>query len=251
MRVLSGIFTTLFKPAKGVDSLGDALKWLWIPLVIILATTVVAKAVVATPMSVVAQKEAADAALRQSFEQMPEADRAQVEKDMAENNVIETAGTIANTAAIVFGVVGSLFALLYIATFFFVAARTWAMSVKYTSLLSIAGLSLVPHMFRNVIQTIYMASTGIWLQHQGLGALVAPKDALTAPSAFYAVLAQVDVWIVWGVLILFGALMSKTVGLEKKRAVAGILAFVAITGIAQAVPTIITGVFMGAAGGGM
>ena len=73
MRVLSGIFTTLFKPAKGVDALGDALKWLWIPLVIVLATTVVAKAVVATPMSVAAQKEATDAAIKQSFEQMPEA----------------------------------------------------------------------------------------------------------------------------------------------------------------------------------
>ena len=147
-----------------------------------------------------------------------------------------------------FGVVGALFAFLYIATFFFVAARTWALPVKYTSLLSIAGLSLVPHMIRNVIQTLYMASTGIWLQHQGLGALVAPKDAMTAPSAFYAVLAQVDLWIIWGVLILFGALLSKTVGLEKKRAVAGILAFVAITGIAQAVPTIIAGLFMSGSG---
>lgn len=248
MRVLSGIFTTLFKPAKGVDLLGDALKWLWIPLVIVLATTVVAKAVVATPMSVAAQKEATDAAIKQSFEQMPEAERAQAERELADSGALEAAGTIANTAAIVFGVVGSLFAFLYIATFFFVAARTWALPVKYTSLLSIAGLSLVPHMIRNVIQTMYMASTGIWLQYQGLGALVAPKDALTAPSAFYAVLAQVDLWIVWGVLILFGVLLSKTVGLEKKRAVAGILAFVAITGIAQAVPVIVTGVFMGASG---
>ncbi len=82
--------------------------------------------------------------------------------------------------------VGAFFALLYIATFFFVAAKTWAMPVKYSSLLSIAGLALVPHTIRNVIQTIYMASTGVWLQHAGLGALVAPKDALTAPSAFYA-----------------------------------------------------------------
>ncbi len=248
MRVLSGIFTALFKPAKGIDSLGDALKWLWIPLAIVLALSVVGKAVVATPMSVVANQEAQKAAIEKSFEDMPEADRAQAEKELADSGLMEASTSIANTAAIVFGVVGAFFALLYIATFFFVAAKTWAMPVKYSSLLSIAGLALVPHTIRNVIQTIYMASTGVWLQHAGLGALVAPKDALTAPSAFYAILSQVDLWVIWGIVILFGALMSKTVGLEKKRAVAGVLAFVAITGIIQAVPTIIAGAFMSGSG---
>lgn len=250
MRVLSGIFTTLFRPAKGVDSLGDALKWLWIPLVIILATSVVGKAIVATPMQSAATQKAADATLKAQLDQMPEADRAQFEKDMGEGGTIETVSTIANTAAIVFGVVGSLFALLYIATFFFVAAKTWALPVKYTALLSIAGLALLPHTIRNVIQTIYMASTGVWLQHAGLGALVAPKDMMTAPSAFYAILSQIDLWVIWGVVILFGALMSKVVGIEKKRAVAAVLAFVVITGVAQAVPTIVTGVFMGGSSGG-
>jgi hypothetical protein len=245
MRVLSGIFTSLFRPARGIDSLGDALKWLWIPLAIILATSVVAKAVVATPMQTVATQEATDAALKAQLDQMPEADRAQVEKDMGEGGVVDAVSSIANTAAIVFGVVGAFAALLYVATFFFVAAKTWAMPVKYTSLLSIAGLALLPHAMRNVIQTIYMTSTGVWLQHAGLGALVAPKDIMTAPSAPYAVLSQIDLWVVWGIVILFGAMLSKTVGLEKKRAVAAVLAFVVITGVMQAVPTIVTGVFMG------
>lgn len=250
MRVLSGVFTSLFRPAKGVDSLGNALKWLWIPLVIILATSVVVKAVVATPMQTAATQEANDAEMKAQLEQMPEEDRAQLEKNLGEGGGLETISSIANTAAIVFGVVGSFFALLYIATFFFVAAKTWALPVKYTSMLSIAGIALLPHAVRNVIQTVYMASTGVWLQHSGLGALVAPKTLLSPPSAFYAILSQIDLWVIWGVLVLFGALMSTVVGIDKKRAVAAVLAFVVITGVAQAVPTIVTGVFMGGGSGG-
>ena len=49
--------------------------------------------------------------------------------------------------------------------------------------------------------------------------------------------------------ILFGALLSRTVGIGRKRAVTGIVTFVAITGILQAVPTLVTGVFLGATRG--
>lgn len=244
MHVISGILTAMFKPGKGVDALQGSLKYLWIALAAVLVLSVVGKAVVASPMSIKASQEAADAALEEQMKTMPAEERAQLEKDMEQFGGMDAVSGVANTAAIVFGIVGALVALLYVGTFFFVAAKTWGNSVGYPVMLSVAGLSLLPHAIRNVGQAIYMSATGVLLQHPGLGALVAPKDAMTPPSAAYAVLSQIDIWVVWGVFILFGALMSKTVGLEKKRAVAGVTVFVVVTGLFQAIPTIISGAFM-------
>lgn len=249
MQAFSSIVTALFRPAKGVDGAGAAIKWLWVPLAILLVASVVGKALVASPMQATAQQEAAQAAIQEQMKDLPKEEQAKFEQDMEAGGGLDTAMSIASTAAIVFGVVGSLIAILYVGTFFFVAAKTWANPVKFTSMLSVASLMFVPHAIRNIIQAVYMSSTGIWLQHAGLGALVAPKDLLTPPSAAYAVLSQIDLWVLWGLFILFGALLSTTIGFQKKRALTAMAAFVIITGLAQAVPTIVSGVFMGAGGG--
>jgi hypothetical protein len=85
----------------------------------------------------------------------------------------------------------------------------------------------------------------VFLQHAGLGALVAPTDPTQAPGAAYAVLAQIDIWVVWGLAILFTALLSSAVGFERKRAITAMLTFVGITGVLQALPTLVAGAFMG------
>lgn len=248
MQALSSIMTALFRPAKGVDGAGKAITWLWVPLAALLVLSVVGKAVVATPLQSAVQREQAQEQIEQTMKDMPEADRAQFEKDMAEGGGLDAAMGIANTAAIVFGIVGSVLAILFVATFFLVAAKTWANPVKLPVMLSVAGLMFVPHALRNILQAVYMAATGIWLQHPGLGALVAPKDAMTAPSVAYAFLSQIDLWVVWGIAILFFALQSETVAFPRKRAVTATVAFVVITALAMAVPTIVSGVFLNAAG---
>lgn len=249
MPAFSSIVTALFRPAKGVDGAGAAIKWLWVPLAILLVVSVVGKAIVASPMQAAVQQEVAQATIQEQMKDLPKEEQATFEQQMATGGELDTAMNIASTAAIVFGVVGALVAILYVGTFFFVAAKTWANPVKFTSMLSVASLMFVPHAIRNIIQAIYMSSTGIWLQHAGLGALVSPKDPMTPPSAAYAVLSQIDLWVVWGLFILFGALLSTTIGFQKKRALTAMAAFIVITGLAQAVPTVVSGVFMGAAGG--
>jgi hypothetical protein len=188
------------------------------------------------------------------MESWPEEQRRQYERDMAqfegemgieEGGAMQAANSIAATAAMVFGILGAAVAILYIATFFFVAAKTWANPVGYTTMLTAAALSLVPHAIRNIIQAAYMGANGVFLQHAGLGALVAPTDPTQAPGAAYAVLAQIDIWVVWGLAILFTALLSSAVGFERKRAITAMLTFVGITGVLQALPTLVAGAFMG------
>jgi hypothetical protein len=229
-------------------------RWLWIPLAALLLGSVVLEVAVATPMSIEATSAQAEEMLQKEMESWPEADRVQYEKDMAaaeasgdftQADAMNAASGIASTAALVFGVLGAVVAIVYIATYFFVAAKTWANPVGYTTMLTVASLSLLPHAFRNIIQAIYMASSGVWLQHSGLGALVAPAEITDPPGAAYAILAQIDIWVIWGIAILVGALMSKTVGIERKRALTATLVFIVVTGLLQAVPTIVSGVLAG------
>jgi hypothetical protein len=251
MGTFGNVLLSLVRPAKGVDGAASVLKWLWIPLAVILLGSVAVKTLVSTPMSIEASKEVAKAELRKQAASMSDAERKDFEaatKDAEANMSSDAGSAIVSTSAMVFAVLGATMALFYIATFFFVAAKTWANPVAYSTMLSIAGLSLVPHALRNIVQTIYMSATGVWLQHPGLGAMVAPASPTDPPGLLYAVLSQVDLWIVWGLAILFGALLSETVGIGRKRAVTGMVTFIAITGILQAIPTLITGVFMGAAG---
>lgn len=255
MRAILSMFLGLIRPGKGIDGAGDAVKWLWVPLAVLLIASVAVKVSVSTPMSMEAQLAAADAAFEKQMESWPEEERKQYEKDMAAaeasgdftpQDATDMAGGIAATSALVFGVIGAALSIVYIATFFFIAAKTWANPVKYTTMLTVGALAMMPHAVRNVIQTVYMSSTGVWLQHSGLGALVAPSDILEAPGAAYALLSQIDVFVLWGLALLIGALLSKTVGIEKKRAWPAFAVFVIITGVLQAVPTLVGGLLQGA-----
>ncbi|MRR11308.1 hypothetical protein EG835_02220 [bacterium] len=255
MRPLLSILLGLVRPSKGIDGAGSALKWLWAPLTALLLLSVVAKVAIATPMSVEAVQAQVEAQMEKDMESWPEEERARYEKEMAaaeesgdftEDQAVEVATDITSVAAFVFGALGAVLAVVYITLFFFVAAKTWANPVGFTTMMSVASFSLLPHAFRNVVQAVYMAGSGVWLQHSGLGALVAPADVTQRPGAAYAVLSQIDIWVLWGLALLLGGLLSKAVGLERKRAVSAMVVFVVVTGVLQAVPTIIGGLFAGA-----
>ncbi|MHB1017196.1 MAG: hypothetical protein ACYC2X_04825 [Coriobacteriia bacterium] len=255
MRAFLTMITGLFRPGKALDGIGAAVRWMWIPLALILLASVLAKTSVAAPLEAVAMQEQADALMERQMESWPEEERAQYEKDMAEMEasgdilVDPTGGpasAIVSTAAMVFGVVGAIGALMYIAVFFFVTAKTQANPVGFPTMLTVASLSLVPHAIRNFIQAISMAASGSWIQHAGLGALVAPSEITDAPGVAYAILSQIDIWTIWGLLLLFGALLSVTVGFDRKRAVSAMVVFIAVTGLAQALPVLAQGLLMGA-----
>lgn len=257
MRALLSMLVALVRPARGLEKAGAAVKWLWIPLALVLMVSVAFKVSVATPLQLEAQMAEADAQMQAEMEKWPEEQRKEYEKAQAEGEAsgdfvapetaVEQAGGIAGVAAMVFGVLGALVAIIYIATFFFVAAKTWANPVKYTTMLTVASLSLFPHAIRNIIQAVYMGSTGTWIAHNGLGALVAPATG-EAPGIVYALLGQIDIWVLWGLALLVGALFSSVVGFQKKKLVPAFAVFIGVTAVLQAVPTLVSALFMGAAG---
>ena len=237
MKALLNILLALFRPATAVDRAGASTKWLWLPVVGILVVSAVAKAAVGAPL----QLEEVFG-LGAQFEQV-EVDGVEVPPEeivLPEGEVPVDGGVtaIAAVSAIVFGGLGALFGVLYVATFFFLAAKVWANQAGYTVMLTVAALSLVPHAIRNFIQAAYMQVTGDFLAHPGLGALVAPATPFDPPGVAYALLAQIDIWVIWGLVILAAALFSKAIGFQKKQVIAAMATFVAVTGIFGAVPSL-------------
>lgn len=255
MHALLSMFTALVRPGRGLEKAGPAAKWLWIPLALALIVSVAIKVSVATPLQLQAQMAESEAQLQAEMEKWPEEERENYKKAQAEmeasgdfvapETAADQAGGIAAVAALVFGVLGAAAAIVYIATFFFVAAKTWANPVKYTTMLTVAALSLVPHAIRNVVQALYMGSTGEWIAHSGLGALVAPPLG-EAPGIAYALLGQIDIWVLWGLAILAGALLSTAVGLQRKKLLPAFVVFIAVTAVAQSLPTLVSALLMGA-----
>ncbi len=248
MTVLKNVFVALFRPAKGVDGVAAALKWLWIPLAVLLLVSVVAKAAVATPLQLEASakliaeemaKSQTDTEAKDGEIVMPDEVEMPDEADMAAGNKIVA------TSALVFAVLGALGTMLVVAVYFFVAAKTWANPVAFSTMLSVAGLGLIPRAIGNFVQAAYMSASGVWIQHSGLGALVAPAKVSDPPGIPYAFLQQIDVWAVWGVAILGGALLAAAVGFDRKRALTSMIVFVVGSLILRAVPTIAVGALMG------
>jgi hypothetical protein len=245
MNAVKSMALGLFRPAKAIDGAAAALKWMWVPLVLVLVTSAAARAAVNTPLQFAEQQEIAQEQFKEEMASMPKEERVAFEEDqaIAEEFPAEAEG-IVSTAAMVFAVIGAVAAVAFTALFFFLAAKTWASPAAFTTMLSIASLSMVPLAFRNFVQAAYMSATSEWLRHAGLGDLVAPAQPDQAPGVLYAFLSQVDIWAIWGVAILFGALCATALGIGRKRAIAGVTTFVAIAAVVQAVPTLIAGAFM-------
>lgn len=258
MKALIGAIVALFSPARGLEKVGAAAKWLWVPLALLLLISAVIKAGVGAPLQMIQLQEQQAQLSEAQMEQMPEEEQALMKESIAEEEAVareadiveltpadDALGGVITAAGVVTGGLGAIIGLLYVATFFFIAAKTWAIPVGYTMMLTVASISLLPHAIRNFIQSAYMTATGELLAHPGLSALVAPVDLVTPPGLAYSVLQQIDAWVIWGLVVLLLALLSQTVGFNRKQAITVMIAFVVVTGILGAVPTLVGGMLMG------
>ena len=264
MKGLGSMVVALFRPKRGFDGLAVGAKWLWLLPLALLIVSAMLKAGVSTPL-VMKEQEAFIAeqmgqvtidgesamASDEPASSDSEKEKARAEAEPGSPDVVvpddqmATVSAIATTSAVVFGGIGAAVAVLFTAFFFFIAGKVAAKETRFGAFLTLASVAFVPHALRNLVQTLYMNATGIALQHEGLGALVAPADPAVAPPLSYALLSQIDIWVIWGLVILAGGLVSALAGFDRKRAWTSFGAYVAIVALLQAVPTIVSGAFMG------
>lgn len=264
MKGIGSMIVALFRPRRGFDALATGPKWLWLLPLALLVVSAMLKAGVSTPLVMKEQEAFITEQMGQvtiEGEGAPvsgeagatdaEKEKARAEAEAGSPDVVvpddqmATVSAIATTSAVVFGGIGAAVGVLFTALFFFIAGKVAAKETRFGAFLVLSSVAVVPHALRNLVQTLYMNATGIALQHEGLGALVAPADPGVAPPLSYALLSQIDIWVLWGLVILAGGLVSTLIGFEHKRAWTTFGAYVAIVVLLQAVPTIVSGAFMG------
>lgn len=243
MNVIGNALLALVRPARGIDGLGAALRWVWAVFLGLLIATVIAKVLVTTPLQLEYESAAVDEMMQADLENASDAERAMIQQEIDNMAALDTGetATIVRTASLIFGSLGAALAVLFTALFFFVAGKTSGSQASVPTMLSVAGLASVPTALRNIVQTITMAASGTWLQHQGLSSLVVPADPSQQPPALiYAFLAQIDLWALWAVLLLVGALGATAVGFTRKRAISTTLIFVTVVVIARMLPQLVS-----------
>ncbi len=83
-----------------------------------------------------------------------------------------------------------------------VAQRLWRGDARFGRLVSCASLALAPLALRDILQGVYMALTRKALLNPGLSALLAPPPRSVAGRAACALLAQVDAFMLWALVLL-------------------------------------------------
>jgi hypothetical protein len=232
------ILTTPFRPRKGFEALSGKMSWVWIPCLVFLLLTLLARVTVETPRQIAFQNAAIKAATEKATAEMqssgaPTSDvkgstgadtgDAPVPVD-GEVIVPEDAGLADSAQSVVwvsnyvFGIVSLLAGVLFTALVFFVAGKVWTVAATFRAFLSMTALAFVPYGVRDLVQSAYMTLADTYVRHPGLSSFAAPKDPLASGGIVYGLLGLADIWTAWATVLLYVGLRFG-IGLERKRAV--------------------------------
>jgi hypothetical protein len=237
------ILKTPFRPRKGFEALAGKMAWVWVPCIVFLLVALVARIAVETPRQIEFQ-DAANQAQAEKFQaemQGPgvvtdesgpadgtdtSGDAAPAKEDVAPpdseiivpdgSDVPGTDTTVAWISAFVFQTIGLLAGVLFTALLFFVAGKVSAATANYRAYLSMTALAFVPFGLRDLVQAAYMTLANAYTRLPGLSVFAAPADPWLPGGMLFGVLALVDVWTFWAVILLYAGLRHG-IGLDKKR----------------------------------
>jgi hypothetical protein len=231
------MLSTPFRPRKGFESLSGKMAWVWVPCLVFLLLTLVARVTVETPRQIAFQ----EAAMKAQTEKMQAEAEAQnpavsganeapapTSGDVAvpvDGEVIVPADAGIDASAqgtvwvsnYVFGILGLLAGVLFTSLLFFVAGKVWTAAANFRTFLSMTALAFVPYGLRDLVQAAYMTLADTYVRHPGLSSFAAPKDALAPGGIVYGLLGLADVWTLWATALLYVGLRFG-IGLERKRA---------------------------------
>lgn len=249
----------LVRPRTAFARLAERPRWVWAIALAVVMLTFVVKIALGTPQLIAQQREIMEAAgmgssvtvengdgERESTGEVGRAATSEDEPDeevVVPENVQGAVDTVVVVSAYVFGSLGIVAGALALAGIIYGASRLWSSEASFAVVLGVVALAKMPDALRNVIQAVYTAATGAWVQHQGLGALVAPADITEAGSSIpYALLSHVDAFAIWFVVLLYLGL-RRAVGLQRGRAAIITGGYLAITMVLAVVPAFLTGMF--------
>jgi len=196
MEALKVFVFTIFKPLKAFRIVKE--KWgfkiYWFTALLILIITVVSSYVIGPKM----QEYLLESQIQTMRENFPE-------MEISEEQIKQFSGigAFTNIMMIVSPIVGSIIGWLFIALIYWGLILVFGGESNYNKTFTLVIISSVPILISKLVNTFYTLYTGKLIIHQGLSGLVASGKILSdAANPIYLILSRIDIFILWGLILL-------------------------------------------------
>lgn len=236
MGIWRALFGWIDRPKRTLRYVIREPRWpLWLaPVLIIMIALIIVTAVSAPFMSELS---------RQQAEQQMEAQMASVPEDQAEQvrRSLDTFTSPLFLAAtgVALAVLGLILTWLFRGAVLFFASYLLGTENRYLQMFTLVLWTWLPFALRDLVKAVYVLLNGELVLHQGLSFLVASSEQTqNAGNLLYGVLGQIDVFLIWHLLLVGIGIAVSTRSTTAKTAVATV-SYWAVTAIVGLAPTLL------------
>lgn len=235
-----GIWRALFgwidQPKKTLRYVMKEPRWpVWLAPALMIFVTLIIVAVVSAPLLSQVSLQEAEAQMEAQMGSLSGEQGEQVRRSLD----IFTSPLFLAATAIIFGILGLILTWLFRGAVLFFISYLLGTDNRYIQMVTLVLWTWLPFALRDLVQAIYVALNGQLAVHRGLSFLVATSDqAHGAGNLLYGILSQIDVFLVWHLVLVAIGLAVSTRSTTTKTAV-GTISYWAVTALVGLAPTLL------------
>jgi len=235
-----GIWRALFgwidQPKKTLRYVMKEPRWpVWLAPALMIFVTLIIVAVVSAPLLSQVSLQEAEAQMEAQMGSLSGEQGEQVRRSLD----IFTSPLFLAATAITFGILGLILTWLFRAAVLFFISYLLGTDNRYIQMVTLVLWTWLPFALRDLVEAIYVGLNGQLAVHRGLSFLVATSDqAHGAGNLLYGILSQIDVFLVWHLVLVAIGLAVSTRSTTTKTAV-GTISYWAVTALVGLAPTLL------------
>ncbi|TKJ30407.1 MAG: hypothetical protein CEE40_05035 [Chloroflexi bacterium B3_Chlor] len=235
-----GIWRALFgwidQPKKTLRYVMKEPRWpVWLAPALMIFVTLIIVAVVSAPLLSEVSRQEAEAQMEAQMGSLSGEQGEQVRRSLD----IFTSPLFLAATAITFGILGLILTWLFRGAILFFVSYLLGTDNRYIQMVTLVLWTWLPFALRDLVQAIYVALNGQLAVHRGLSFLVATSDqAQSSGNLLYGILSQIDVFLVWHLVLVAIGLAVSTRSTTTKTAL-GAISYWAVTALVGLAPTLL------------
>jgi hypothetical protein len=218
MGIWRALFGWIDQPKKTLRYVIKESSWLlWLAPVLIILVASIIVTVVSAPLASEMSRQAAEEQLQAQMASVPEEQAEQVRSTMD----TFTSPLFVAAMGIAFTILGLILTWLFRGALLFFIGYLLGTDSKYIQMVTLVLYAWLPFAFRDLVQAVYVLLNGQLPLHKGLSFLVASVDqAQNGGNLLYGLLGQIDVFLVWHLLLVGIGIAVSTRSTTTKTALA-------------------------------
>ena len=235
-----GIWRALFgwidQPKKTLRYVIKEPRWsLWLTPALIILVALIVVTVVSAPLVSQVSLEQAEAQVQAQMGSLPEEQSEQMRNTMH----TFTSPLFLAAMGIALGALGLILGWLFRGAVLFLLGYLLGTDNRYIQMVTFVLWAWLPFALRDLVQAIYVLINGQLVLHQGLSFLVASNaQSQNAGSLLYSLLAQIDLFLIWHLLLVGIGIAVSTRSTTTKTALAT-LSYWVVTTLISLSPTLL------------